>query len=231
MSAGERKSKGNRSSSNIVRDGPQDFRFELGERLRWLLDRFDTRNDAAKVAAVTPEHLASYISGRTKPPFELVARLARAQDVSLDWLATGEGERLAADAEPDGYLAVPVQADADSRFDEAPALLFSRAWLHTAITAPEDGLRVVIHRGNANEPAIRDGDAMLVDTTAQRIDEDALYVFVRNGRHQARFVETFIDGRVALKSRNPDYGMQVLSREDAGRLQVFGRVRWRGGAI
>ncbi len=216
-----------------MREAPAPFRLEFGERIRWLLDQFDTRAVAAQIAAVSPEHLPSYIAGRTKPPFELVVRLAAARNVSLDWLATGEGERFVDGKAPDDFIAVPVQPDSDSRFDaaDAPALLFSRAWLRTAIGAEDDKLRIVIQRGNANEPALRDGDALLVDTGVSRIADDALYVFVRDGRHLARFVETFVDGSVALKSRNPDYGVQTLSREEAGRLSVFGRVRWRAGAV
>ncbi len=41
----------------------------------------------------------------------------------------------------------------------------------------------------------------------------------------------YVDGRVALKTRNPDYGVQILSREEAAAVTVFGRVRWRGGAL
>lgn len=206
---------------------------EFGERIRWLLDQFATRVEAAEIAGVSPEHLPSYIAGRAKPPFELIARLAAAKRVSLDWMATGEGPRLIDEDEPGGFIAVPVQHDADARFGEGEdaAILFAREWLNATAQAPAESLRIVIQRGNANEPVIRDGDVLLVDISTDRIAEDALYVFVRDGRHLARFVETFIDGRVALKARNPEYGMQTLSPDDAAKLQVFGRVCWRGGSL
>ncbi|MEI9994547.1 MAG: S24 family peptidase [Rhizomicrobium sp.] len=229
-----RKPKVNTRSPSNVGEGPAEFRVELGSRIRWLLDQFSTRAEAAEIAGVSPEHLPSYIAGRAKPPFELIARLAATKQVSLDWLASGEGARTTGSEEPDGFVAVPVQADADTRFggtEEESVLLFSRAWLRMIAPGPQDKLRIVVQRGNANEPAIRDGDTMLVDTSVERITDDALYVFARDARYLARFVETFIDGRVALKSRNPDYGMQTLSPEEAARLNVFGLVRWRGGLI
>jgi Peptidase S24-like/Helix-turn-helix len=230
-----RRSKVNRSTPENLQDGPAPFRVELGMRIRWLLDQFATRVDAAEIAGVTPEHLASYISGRAKPPFELIARLAAAKDVSLDWIATGDGEPARTDAGPEGFAAIAIAGDTDLRYgagnEPGATLLFSRAWLSATVQAPEEALRIVIQRGTANAPAIRDGDALLVDTTAERIDQDALYVFVRDGQHLARFVETFVDRRVALKARNPDYGTQILSPEEAARLLVFGRVRWRGGPI
>lgn len=211
---------------------------ELGERIRWLLDKFGSRAAAAETAGVTPEHLASYIAGRAKPPFELIARLARVQNVSLDWLSSGEGERVA-DGEPEGFARIAQSAvDASSgpgsygRDDEErEEIAFSRAWLAQAIRVPEDRLMVVFNRGGANAPDIGDGDAMLVDTGANTITDDAFYVFDRGGFLLTKLVEIYVDGRVALKTRNTDGGVQILSRDDAANVKVFGRVRWRGGIV
>ncbi len=227
-----RKYKGNRSSAGAFGEASATFRVELGERIRWLLDRFDNRVEAAEIAGVTPEHLASYIAGRAKPPFELVARLAAAKDVSLDWLASGEGERQAGDADPGGFVAIPVQHDADAVGGAAAhAVLFSAAFLHGLGVADVDRLRIVVQRGAANEPVIRDGDMLLVDTSNDRIARDGIYVSLRDGRSFVRFVETAPNGSVTLKSRNPDYGSQTLTPAEAAQLQIFGRVRWRSGAL
>ena len=130
--------------------------------------------EAAEIAGVTPEHLASYIAGRAKPPFELVARLAQAREISLDWLASGEGERSLADMGPEGFALIPV-FDADASSGHGAYALgeevrqfaaFSREWMAAAVRAPEDKLVVVFNRGALNEPEIKDGDAMLVDTGA-----------------------------------------------------------------
>ena len=229
---GGRKPKGNRSSPGGLGEPPATFRVELGERIRWLLDRFDNRVEAAEIAGVTPEHLAAYIAGRAKPPFELIARLAAAKHVSLDWLASGEGSRQAGDDEPDGFVSIPVQRDADAAEDAGEhAVLFSTGFLRGLGTAGVDRLRIVVQRGGANEPVIRDGDVLLVDTASDRVAQDGIYVFLRDGRSFVRFVETAPNGSVMLKSRNPDYGTQTLAPEEAARLAIFGRVRWRSGAI
>lgn len=220
-------------ASGGLEDGSAPFRGDFGERLRWLLDLYETRVEAGEVAGVTPEHLPAYIAGRAKPRFEAIARLAAAKDVSLDWLATGEGARWRREAEPDGYVAITVQTEAATRFDavaEAPAMLFSRSWLKARTAAAIDDLRLVVHRGNSNEPVIRDGELLLVDTTAKQIGEEGLYVFPRGGGYLARFVEKFLGGRVVLKARNPQYDTQPLSEDDAAKLPLLGRVLWRGGA-
>ena len=227
-----RKSKGNRSTPRNLGEAPATFRVELGERIRWLLDQFVNRVEAAEVAGVTPEHLASYIAGRAKPPFELVARLAAAKNVSLDWLARGDGPQQVDGEEPDGFVAIPIvrDADAEAGLGDDP-VLFSAGFLHGLGAAQPDKLRIVLQRGAANEPVIRDGDMLLVDTASDRITRDGIYVSWRDGRYFVRFVETAPNGTVTLKSRNPDYGTQTLTPVEAAQLQIFGRVRWRCGAI
>jgi phage repressor protein C with HTH and peptisase S24 domain len=212
---------------------------ELGVRIYWLLSLFENRQEAADIAGVTPEHLASYIRGSAKPPFELLNRLASAKGVSLDWLASGEGPQFVEGEMPDGFVAVAVQPEGDTRLGtgddgdgEAPGdFLFRREWLSGLTKTPDAELRIVINRGNANEPVIRDGDQLLVDMQDKRIADDALYVFVSDGRYLARFVEKLATGNVALKSRNPDFRVQTLAPEDVAKLQVLGRVLWHGGKM
>lgn len=225
-----------KSSKGGVADGQLPFRSDFADRLRWLMDQFPNRAEAGRIAGVSKEHLPSYLKDDgASPRFELVAKLAAAKAVSLDWMATGEGPRSSAEAEPDGFVAVAVQSDAETRYGEGsdapPPMLFSRAWLKTVVTAPDDALRIVIHRGNSNAPVIADGDTMLVDTRVTRIAGDGLYVFPIDGRYQAKFVETLVNGRVALKSRNAAYDVQMVSKEEASDLQLFGRVCWRGGLV
>lgn len=235
-----RVAKGKASSSGRSGDATlAAFRVELGERIRWLLDLFDSRNASAEIAGVTPEHLASYIAGRAKPPFELIGRLARAKGVSLDWIATGEGERMLGLSIPEGFVAIPAAQAASTsgpsaNSDKEPPhdfYAFSQRWLQDVLRVAAENLRVVFNRGNANEPSIRDGEAMLVDAGATKIGADAFYIFQIDGRLVTKFAETYVDGRVALKTRNPEFETQILAREDAARLTVYGRVCWRAGLL
>jgi hypothetical protein len=56
------------------------------------LDLFDSRNNAALVSGKSVDMLIAYAKGRSRPPFDVMAKLALAKGVSLEWLATGEGE-------------------------------------------------------------------------------------------------------------------------------------------
>src|SRR5579862_8443312 len=93
---------GRRAPNRAVRDVDRSFRTTFGERLRTVADLFDSRAEASEVAGVVPEQLQKYIRGAVKPPFEVIRRLAAAKAISLDWLATGEGEMRIADHELGG---------------------------------------------------------------------------------------------------------------------------------
>ena len=65
------------------------FRKELGTRLREVENRFKNRAEAAKAAGVAKSTLQNWIEGKADPSFQGLAALAKAANVSMDWLATG----------------------------------------------------------------------------------------------------------------------------------------------
>jgi phage repressor protein C with HTH and peptisase S24 domain len=214
------------------------FRAEFGERMKTLLDLYDSRPDAAEIAGVTPEHLASYIAGRAKPPFELVARLANDKGVSLHWLATGQGRPDLGDA-AGGFAMIPVTAaDSSSGAGSYPMaddvrehVAFARTWLQAVIREPQNKLLIVFNRGGDNTPDIADGDAMLVVTGLTKVVDDGYYVFKPDGeRMVTRRVQVRVDGRVALTTRKSEAEPEFLSSDEAARM-VFARVRWRGSLL
>lgn len=221
-------------------ESPAAFRTSFGERLAALLDRFGSRGAASTVARVNPDQLAKYVKGDAKPPFEVVARLAEPHNVSLDWLATGQGQPER-DAPPidDDFALIPVlQIEASSGFGSVidhesvgEHLAFRRSWRGLARASAEGNLCIILNRGESNAPDINHADAMLVDRGVRSLSEDAYYVFDREGVLLVKMVERAISGHVILKSRNPGYSAQTLSPEEAAGLTVYGRVIWRGGLL
>src|SRR5881296_2265137 len=91
-------------NQEVGREGPSSLA-ELGRRIEAVVDRFKTRKAAAEHAGITPEQLARYIRGENQAGFLTLARMAMAAGVSLEWLATGEGEIAAPTrATPDGMI-------------------------------------------------------------------------------------------------------------------------------
>lgn len=70
-------------------DATQRYRLELGERLAQVIDKFDTKSDAAAVAGVSVEQLNKWSRGSVKVPLEAVRALALAAEVDLIWVISG----------------------------------------------------------------------------------------------------------------------------------------------
>jgi len=172
---------------------------------------------------------------------ETMVRLCEAKNISLDWLATGRGAIPSADADEIGgeWVLVPVyKVEASSGHGAFPTreelrepVKFPRALLRRLASGAIEQLSIVFNRGDSNEPDIMDGDAMLIDRGIERLADDAFYVFGYDDVLMVKQIERLIDGRVKLRARNPNYSEETLSREDAARLNVFGRVVWRGGLV
>lgn len=116
----------------------------LPDRIVQLLDLYPTRRAAAVAAGVSTDQITRYAQGRSAPPFEVMARLAKGPGISLDWLATGQGDMrrsagaadrgeglpvigLTASNEPGWYrprtLGVRLPTPADARPDQSMAVL------------------------------------------------------------------------------------------------------------
>ena len=103
---------------------------EFGNRLLLVLECFPSRRAASSIAGISVDQLHAYVKGRNVPPFLVVARLAMAARVSLDWLATGEG---AMRPEP--------QENESTKTIGKPETLYDEALLIEIIQSSEEFLR------------------------------------------------------------------------------------------
>lgn len=65
---------------------------QLTDRIFKVLSLFSDRKIASEVSGKSADMLWAYTKGRNSPPFDVLARLALAKGVDLNWLATGKGE-------------------------------------------------------------------------------------------------------------------------------------------
>lgn len=108
------------------------FRVELGTRLREVEKRFKNRAEAARAAGVAKSTLQNWIEGKADPSFQGLAALAKAADISMDWLATGRQpdtpDNITLTQEIDGKLmglalegAKKLYAEENARLDDRSA--------------------------------------------------------------------------------------------------------------
>jgi hypothetical protein len=77
------------------------------KRLEEIVGEFPSRAALARAADLPPSSLQSYLEG-AEPTRPALVALARAADVSLEWLGDNRGFKKPHPPVPDGYAAIPV---------------------------------------------------------------------------------------------------------------------------
>jgi phage repressor protein C with HTH and peptisase S24 domain len=225
-------------------------RLEVGIRLAKLADRFESRKNAAEIAGVSTDQLKLYLDGKSKPPFEVVARLARHKGVTLDWVATGHGPmegsgQLEDDLggqkpiQVDDYTFLPrydahVAAGAAALTDSSQIvdhLAFKTSWIRNELRLDPKHLLLIQAFGDSMHPTIRDRDLLLVWTAVREVLDGAIYAVEFEGGLQVKRLQRRQGGIVRMKSDNTLYDAVDLEPHDAARLRVIGQVVWHGGRL
>jgi phage repressor protein C with HTH and peptisase S24 domain len=81
------------------------------------------------------------------------------------------------------------------------------------------------------EPTIHDGDLLLVDTQANTIKDDAIYIVQADHHLIVKRVQQALDGSLIIISDNKRYENQTIGSDQAEKVKVAGRVRWYGHEI
>lgn len=66
---------------------------ELGARVAVAVERIGSLVKAAKIVGVTDEAVARWRDGASRAPFDGIVALCQASDLSIEWMATGKGQR------------------------------------------------------------------------------------------------------------------------------------------
>lgn len=197
----------------------------------------------AKSISIPPSTLRGYLDegSSSSPSLENAARIADGLGVSLRWLATGEGPMAIESAGASSgseFAFVPrldVKAAAGAGVlaeteEVSDFLAFRSDWLRRMGISPK-GARVLTNKGDSMEPTIRDGDALLIDITIDRIVDNAIYVVVYSGLVLLKRVQVKLDGSVVLSSDNTAYEPEVVKQTEVEHLQIAGRLMWFGRSI
>lgn len=97
-----------------------------------------------------------------------------------------------------------------------------------SISRPE-ALALLHAYGDSMAPTFSDGDMLLVDTAVTELRIDATYVLARGDTDEimVKRVQRHPDGSIKILSDNRAlYDPIVLSKEEAAKIQVLGRVVW-----
>ena len=217
---------------------------EMASRLELAIAQAGGPSFVARRAEMYPSTLHRYRAGRELPSSALVS-LARATGVRLEWLATGEGPMqgenpvVTAPKPPPGYVFLPlVEARAAagshgglSSDNIVDFIAFSEGYVRQTLHRNPQNLALLTASGDSMDPTIRDGDLLLVDTSARRIEGSRIYVLAIGGALMVKRIQLRLDGSVVVKSDNAVYESEVVPADQTSTLNILGQVIWQAGPV
>jgi phage repressor protein C with HTH and peptisase S24 domain len=112
--------------------------------------------------------------------------------------------------------------------DSEPAQ-YRRAWFQKNHINPNQVQRFRV-TGNSMEPLLFENDTILVNLSETNIIDGKLYAIRYGDDLRVKYISKRIDGTLVLKSVNPDYAPEEVSRETVEEhISIIGRVRDRSG--
>lgn len=115
---------------------------------------------------------------------------------------------------------VPVSETVDGH------LAFEAAYLRSLGINPRSA-RILPVSGDSMYPTLADQDQVIIDTSIDRVIDDALYAVVYGGAVLVKRVQLGLDGSVLLQSDNKKAGYrdQTVPRAELHDLHIVGRVK------
>ena len=209
-----------------------------------------TQAALAKAVGKSQSAIAAVESGRNKETSGLIA-IARALDVSPEWLETGVGEMhprpIEANARPAPPLRFWSSRDPLPEEDYAFApflkdfafiggagckegsdynnfrLPFGKSTLRRLGVQIENVFCCTLE-GDSMWPRIPDGATIAVDKGRNTIKDGDIYAFVQGGLYRVKYLYKLPGGRGRIRSHNEEeHPEETASLED---IQIVGRVFW-----
>lgn len=225
----------------------------IESRIDEVCRRIGGRSAAASVAGVSDDMLRRYIRGDSKPTFEVIANLARAAGVSLDWVASGDGDQRRREAvqpqqcvdtlgnpvDLEEFVFIPrynvkvAAGHGQAITDEAPkhTMAFRRYWIENYLHATPTDLSVLSVKGDSLQGVLNDRDVILIDRS-QTSGVAGLYVLRIDGDVIVKTLQRLPDGILEVSSTNPAYKpFTVNMARPPSDFQIIGRVVWAGRQI
>lgn len=225
-------------------------------RLRKILDKFRSVNAFATAAGISPSGLNRLLDGGY-PTLPILVALAKAGDVSVEWLSTG-GEQVSAslptkmdstsmtvtdvkgnEVDLDEFVFVPrYNIAAAAGFgawndDETPmfTVSFRRYWVTNHLKADPSKLSVISVYGDSMEGVLNDKDIILINHD-DREPREGIYVLRIDGQLIVKRVQRLPGSILRVTSTNPAYEpFSVDMNNVLGDFAVVGKVVWYGRVI
>lgn len=107
-------------------------------------------------------------------------------------------------------------------------LSFRAEWVKIALGVSVRDLALISVIGDSMEPALSEGDVVLLDLTTKSVLDGSIYALQLNGGLLVKRIQRMLDGSLVVKSDNPRYDTEVVTEGKADLVKIVGRVVWIG---
>ncbi len=161
--------------------------------------------------------LRQYLSGQSEPTRPALLAIARAAEVSLEWLATGQ----MSSKESAELLA--------TQYVYKEPLAFKSDWLQQEFPNSFENLLLTHVPDESMEPTLKAGDIVLVDTNDRDVEtiSHGIYLIKLNNRIFIKRLQYVADDTLRILSEHPAYeAFSILLSGKPTLLSVMGRIVW-----
>ncbi|MDM2875769.1 XRE family transcriptional regulator [Citrobacter sp. Cpo040] len=186
---------------------------EFSERLKHVITALGTTGrEFSTRAGIGYSTVHNYLHGASSPTLDNLVLLAKAGNVSIEWLATGQQSSM--DNTDSDVICVPFIDHADEM------LTLDARLLEVKDLRP---LRAIKVSTDVMTPTFLTGAVLLIDTNDIVLTDNKLVVLKQSGNYLFKRVQVLIDG-VRLLSDNDSYPPIAVPFEDMKSINVVGTV-------
>lgn len=215
--------------------GIAGYAISFEDRLTQVIEAVGGVKAASEIAGVNRDTITNWRDGRSKPSLAGMLELAKAADVSLDWIATGYMVRPDIQSQivsPSDFITVPrydIQLSAgEGRENDLGAIVeqvpLSMNMLSLFGRKTSDDIAVFQVVGDSMDPSVPDGSYAFADLRERSV-AGGIYAIAVNGEARIKRLRQRITGQLEILSDNEFYSPEILEGEDMNLVTVIGRVR------
>lgn len=186
---------------------------EFSERLKHVIAALGiTGREFSKRAGIGYSTVHNYMHGSSSPTLDNLVLLAKAGNVSIEWLATGQQSSMGSTDSDIIYVPFIDHADEMLKLD---AQLLDVKDLQS--------LRAIKVNTDVMTPTFLAGGVIIIDANDINLTDNKLVVLKQSGNYLFKRVQVLIDG-VRLLSDNDSYPPIAVPFEDMKSINVVGAV-------
>lgn len=188
---------------------------QFSERLKSIVPS-GTGRDFAKKAGIGYSTVHNYLQAVSSPTLENLVLLAKAGDVSVEWLATGkEFSKTTSTDQVEKLLKIPFIDGKDFLLLDSNA--FPDLWDNRANLA---ALRV---KTDVMEPTFMVGSVLLINQNQKQLRDGKVVALHKEGNYLYKRVQVVPDG-YNLSSDNTKYSAITVNQDSLSSFNVLGEV-------